>query len=149
MHLLWVCPQLAATASMRSLTTIQDQITLTAGPEFRLQLFPLFVRFSFVFYNFCVRRGEGQRHGGAARPARPLGPGRALAATNTKIEKGGQKMDLGENLGTRQKSRGVTKISGRGENRGTRRKSRDAAKISGRGENLGTCQKFCVEGPKI
>ena len=68
-------------------------------------------RFSFVFRNFCVRRGEGRRHGGAARPARPLGPGRALAATNAKIEKrGGQ---ASERPGVRTPGRPGVRASGR------------------------------------
>ena len=68
-------------------------ILLAICNTFLFRYIPIF-RFSFVFRNFCVRRGEGRRHGGAARPARPRGrgrPARALAATNAKIEKrGGQ-----------------------------------------------------------
>ena len=68
-------------------------------------------RFSFVFRNFCVRRGEGRRHGGAARPARPRGPARALAATNAKIEKrGGQ---ASERPGVRTPGRPGVRASGR------------------------------------
>ena len=48
---------------------------LTAGPKFWLPLFPLFVRFSFVFRNFCVRRGEGQRHGGSGAAGSAARPG--------------------------------------------------------------------------
>ena len=77
---------------------------------FLAKYFSIF-RFSFVFRNFCVRRGEGRRHGGAARPARPLGPGRALAATNAKIEKrGGQ---ASERPGVRTPGRPGVRASGR------------------------------------
>ena len=102
----------------RRLLNLQDMAHMATSILFRRWKFKwtedqanFFVRFSFVFRNFCVRRGEGRRHGGAARPARPLGPGRALAATNAKIEKGGQKMDRGENLGTLRKSRDASKTA--------------------------------------
>ena len=52
-----------------------------------------------IFRNFCVRRGEGRRHGGAARPAQPRGPARALAATNAKIERRAEQAS--ERLGVR------------------------------------------------
>ena len=48
------------------------------------------VRFSFVFRNFCGRRGEGRR-GTAGR----LGPGRTLAAAAATIEKKGFDLELG------------------------------------------------------
>ena len=86
-------------------------------------------RFSFVFRNFCVRRGEGRRHGGAARPARPLGPGRALAATNAKIEKRGRKASerpgvrTSEHPDVRASERPSVRTSGRPDVRASERPS--------------------------
>ena len=87
--------------------------------------------FSFVFRNFCVRRGEGRRHGGAARPARPRGPARALAATNAKIEKrGGQ---ASERPGVRTPGRPGVRASGRPS---ARTSGRPSVRISENVKNL-------------